>query len=375
MPAGTEVVNGVTVRRFAVLNRLNTLRMLLANVAYRLRLPYNDWLRTIHNGPLIRGMTQAVADSQADVVFATAFPLMHMYYALAGAKRSDIPVVFLGSIHTEDTWGYDRKMLYRAIQQADAYIAHTAHECDYLIKHGIQADKISVFGAAGIDVHTFAQAQGDKIRTRYGWGKAPVVTMVAKQVARKRFDVLLEAMKRVWIARPDTRLLLAGARTSYTRQIEERIDALNPAQKKRTRLVSNFSEREKANLLAASDVFVLPSSQESLGIAFLEAWACGKPVIGSRVGAISCVIDEGYDGLLATDQNAEDLARAILELLADPQRCTRMGEAGRKKVLENYTWEIVADRVHSVYSKVLQDQTGATKRQHHSSLACKEPSP
>ena len=128
MPAGTEEINGVTVRRFAVFNRLNVLRMLIAGVAYRLRLPYNDLLRTVYNGPLIFGMTQAVANSKADVVFATAFPLMHMYYALAGAQRAGIPIVFLGAIHTADTWGYDRKMIYRAIQQADAYIALTGFE-------------------------------------------------------------------------------------------------------------------------------------------------------------------------------------------------------------------------------------------------------
>lgn len=347
MPAGTEAINGVTVRRFTVFNRLNVLRMLIAGVAYRLRLPCNDWLRTIYNGPLIFGMTRAVANSGADVVFATAFPLLHMYYALAGAQRAGIPIVFLGAIHTADVWGYDRKMIYRAIQQADAYIALTTFERDYLIEHSIWPDKISVIGP-GVEAGTFVKADGRVMRDRYGWGDDPVVALVAKQTARKRFDTLLAAMQRVWTVHTNARLLIAGARTPYSRQIEEMINALPSEQQTHVTVVSDFSEKEKPNLVAACDMFVLPSGQESFGIAFLEAWACGKPVIGARIGAIPSVIDEGRDGLLVAYRDAGDLARAILELLANQQRRAQMGEVGQRKVLENHTWEIVADRVRAV---------------------------
>jgi glycosyltransferase involved in cell wall biosynthesis len=347
MPAGTEAINGVTVRRFTVFNRLNVLRMLIAGVAYRLRLPCNDWLRTIYNGPLIFGITRAVANSGADVVFATAFPLLHMYYALAGAQRAGIPIVFLGAIHTADVWGYDRKMIYRAIQQADAYIALTTFERDYLIEHSIWPDKISVIGP-GVEAGTFIKADGRVMRDRYGWGDDPVVALVAKQTARKRFDTLLAAMQRVWTVHTNARLLIAGARTPYSRQIEEMINALPSEQRTHVTVVSDFSEKEKPNLVAACDMFVLPSGQESFGIAFLEAWACGKPVIGARIGAIPSVIDEGRDGLLVAYRDAGDLARAILELLANQQRRAQMGEVGQRKVLENHTWEIVADRVRAV---------------------------
>jgi len=360
MPAGVEGVDGVLVRRFVVFNRLNTLRMLMAGVAYRLHLPYNDWLRTLYNGPLIFGMTQAVATSGAEVVFATAFPLMQMYYALAGARRADIPVVLLGAIHVADTWGYDRKMMDRAIQQADAYIALTTFERDYLIKRGIQADKIVVIGA-GVDASVFASADGMAIRRRYDWGDDPVVAVVAKQNARKRLDVLLEAMPQVWAVCPNVRLLIAGARTSYSCQIERMIGAFTPEQQAHVTIVNDFSEEEKPALLAACDVFVLPSGLESFGIAFLEAWACGKPVIGARIGAIPSVIDEGQDGLLASYEDAGDLARAILELVVDPARRIQMGRAGQRKVLENYTWEIVAERVRGVYLRAVASHVGHKK--------------
>jgi glycosyltransferase involved in cell wall biosynthesis len=247
-------------------------------------------------------------------------------------------------------------MIYRAIRKADAYIALTTFERDYLVARGIRADQISVIGP-GVDANVFVKAYGTAARHRYNWGDAPVVATVAKQTARKRSDVLLRAMRQVWAVNSNVRLLIAGARTPYSREIERMIDDLPPQQQKNVTLVSDFSEEEKAHLLAACDVFVLPSGEESFGIAFLEAWACGKPVIGSRIGAIPSVIDEGRDGLLAAYQDPDDLARAILELLANPQRCIQMGEAGQKKVLANHTWEIVVDRTRAVYTAAISRHT------------------
>jgi glycosyltransferase involved in cell wall biosynthesis len=148
-------------------------------------------------------------------------------------------------------------------------------------------------------------------------------------------------------------LLIAGAKTAYSRHLAERVNALPGRKREQVTIVDDFPETEKPSLLAACDVFVLPSGEESFGIAFLEAWACGKPVIGARIGAIPSVIDEGRDGLLVAYQDAEGLARAILELLADPQRRARMGEAGRQKVVETHRWEVVAGRVRDVYRQVI----------------------
>src|SRR5215213_6664472 len=110
LPVGVEQINGVTVRRFGSFNRLNRLRWFVSGVAYRLRLPYNDLLRTWEMGPFVPGLRQAIAQSGADVIFATAFPLLHMYTALAGAKTAGIPIVMLGALHLDDAWGYHRPM-------------------------------------------------------------------------------------------------------------------------------------------------------------------------------------------------------------------------------------------------------------------------
>ncbi|MCP4420438.1 MAG: glycosyltransferase, partial [Chloroflexi bacterium] len=147
LPVGSETINGVTVRRFPVFRGLRGLRMLWAHGAHRLRLPFNDWARTIQVGPLIFGMTKAIASSNADLVMASTFPFLHMQYAVTGAKRGRKPVVLLGAIHTGDSWGYDRQMFIEAIRQADAYLALTEFEKTYLLQKGIEPGKIHVVGA------------------------------------------------------------------------------------------------------------------------------------------------------------------------------------------------------------------------------------
>jgi glycosyltransferase involved in cell wall biosynthesis len=352
MPPGVDQINEVTVHRFRVFNGLQLLRRLLAQGSRRLNLPYNDWLRTLQTGPLMPDMPDAIVDADAELVFATAFPFLHMYYALAGARRKGVPLVYLGAIHTADRWGYDRKMMFRAIQAADAYIAHTTFERDFLIQRGIRPAKITVIGG-GVDASAFLNADGTTLRERHGIGQGLVVGVLARQSVLKRLDILLRAMPQVWAKVPHAHLLLAGARTSYSPQLDHMIGALPPQQQAQVTVINDFSEDEKPHLLAACDVIAHPSANESFGISFVEAWACGKPVIGARVGAISSVINEGQDGLLFDYPDPTSMAQAILALLADPARRYEMGRAGRSKVLENYTWEIVTDRLRQVYTQVL----------------------
>ena len=352
MPASIEKINGVIVRRFPVFNRLSVLRLVLAGLTTRLNLPYNDWFRTLYNGPIIFNLQKAIAQSGAEVILACAFPLRHMYDTLAAARQARIPIVLLGAIHAEDRWGYERKMMFQAIQQADAYIALTAFERDFLIGRGIKPQKLFVIGG-GVNNQLFQEADGGDFRARYGWGDSPVITSIGKYVARKRFDILLAAMPHVWAVYPETKLVIAGAKGPFFAQVSALIQDLSPKQQSQITLMTDFSEAQKPALLAASDIFVLPSEAESFGIAFVEAWACRRPVIGARMGAVASLIDEEKDGLLFTCGDVGDLARAISTLLAAPQQRTQMGEAGFQKVLANYTWDIVVERTRSVYQSVI----------------------
>ncbi len=360
LPAGTEMINGVTVRRFPVSKRLQLARMVMARGFYRLRLPYHDWARTIQVGPIIPQLPQAIAQSGADVVMAATFPFLHMYYAVSGGQEGQIPVVLTGAIHTEDKWGYDRQMMIRAIAQADAYIALTAYEKAFLVGKGIAAEKIHVIGG-GVNAAEFVAAEGTAVRQKYGLGDDPVIVVMSRQSELKRLDTVIQAMPRVWAKFPQARLLLAGARTAYSAQLDGMIAQLSPEQRTRITQIHDFPEAEKPHILAAADIFVHPSGNESFGIVFVEAWAAGKPVIGADVGAVASLIEAGRDGLLFAYGNADSLAEAALTLLANEDLQQQMGRTGQKKALKNYTWEHVSDRLRAVYAQVIAQHFSMSK--------------
>jgi phosphatidylinositol alpha-mannosyltransferase len=112
------------------------------------------------------------------------------------------------------------------------------------------------------------------------------------------------------------------------------------------------ASRKGQTRYAALDVFALPSTGESFGIAYLEAWLCHKPVIGARIGATQCVIEEGVDGLLVTPKDADDTARAILALLGDKDRRESMGRHGHAKTVAQFTWDKVTDKVERLFLEI-----------------------
>jgi glycosyltransferase involved in cell wall biosynthesis len=355
LPAGMEQRNGVTIHRLPVIYQGRWLRKAMAALTYRLKLPGNDYWRTLEQGPIMPGLAQRIATSGADVIFANAFPLRHMYDALAGAQRGHIPLVYLGALHLHDRWGYDRPMIYKAIRQADAYIAHTPVERDAVIAQGVDPAKIQVIGA-GVDLAPFIDVDGAAMRRQLGLGDDPTILVMAKQVERKRFDLMLGAMPKVWEAVPTARLLLAGGRGDYSAKLEAQITALPAQWRGRVTVVSDFAEVDKPALLAASNLMALPSVDESFGIALVEAWACAKPIIGAGEGAVASIIDNGVNGLHFDYPNADSLAAACITLLTQPATAIHMGQAGLAKVRAHYTWDQVIAKIHAILSHVISNK-------------------
>jgi glycosyltransferase involved in cell wall biosynthesis len=266
--------------------------------------------------------------------------------------------VLIGGLHPEEPWAFQQKVIYDAIRQADAYIAYTNYEREFLLSHGMDASKIHVIGV-GVDPAAFAGADGQSARARYGWGSAPVVAFIGQQGAHKGVDTLIDAMPTVWKESPTARLLIAGSTTRFSRVLRWRVSQMSAEQQQLVTFVDNFPEPEKASLFDACDVFAYPSGFESFGIAYLEAWVQGKPVIGCRAGAVPSVIDDGQDGLLVKYRDPVGLAQAIVTLLGNPQFRGEMGLQGRQKTLQRYTWDIVTDQIRQVYQDVARRRTAS----------------
>ena len=354
---GVETIHGVTVRRFRVFNLLGPFLFYVQRLYCALKLPHDDVVRALFCGPIILNMTREIARFPADVVAASSFPLLHMHYVIAARRRSGLPTVLHGGLHPEEPWAFDQQIIFDAIRQADAYIANTTYERDYLLDRGVDGERMHVIGV-GVEPAEFAAADGRRVRERYGWGEDPVVAFLGQQVGHKGIDTLIFAMPIVWREFPRARLLIAGSRTRFSRVVRWRISQLPRMHQGLVTVVDDVPATEKPHLFDSCDVFASPSGFESFGITYLEAWIRGKPVIGCRAGAVPSVIDEGQDGLLVRYKDRADLAQAILTLLRNPELRREMGERGRKKTLQRYTWDKVGDKFRQVYETTIRSAAG-----------------
>jgi glycosyltransferase involved in cell wall biosynthesis len=352
LPAGWEELNGVRVRRFPVMREVSRMAKRIERPLFEFSIPFNQYVRALAGGPVVRGLTRAIREAPADVIAASSFPLLHMFSALRAAEQSHRPCVLHGGLHPEDIWGFRRSMIFRAIPRAD-YIANTGFEAGYVVETGASPDRVTTIGV-GVDAERFGRMPAAEAKARLGLKAGPVVGFIGQLAAAKGVGTLVRAMPRVWQSEPDAQLLIAGGRTSYVPSLEQQIAALPGELRDRVTLRIDFDEDLKGTLFDAIDLLAYPSGYESFGIAFLEAWAAGKPVIGCRRGAQLSVVADGVDGLLVHFDDPPMLALAIVHLLANPAMRASYGEAGRRKVLERYTWPHVARQFREVYERAVR---------------------
>jgi len=136
-----------------------------------------------------------------------------------------------------------------------------------------------------------------------------------------------------------------GSYLSHLRQM------LSPGVADRVSFLGNLPYPELAALYRAADVVINPSFVESFGMSLVEAMACKAAVVATRVGGVSEVVENGESGILVEAGNASALAQAVLRLLEDPNLRESMGAAGRRRVIERFSWERVVESLLSRYQE------------------------
>lgn len=349
-----ETINGVNIRRFSINYKLFTFTLWKIRGHRVSKIILKDAINLVNNGPFTPKMVLDIIKFKPDIVMGLNIWNPQIYFCYLAKKIVKFPLVIIPILHIEDKWPEDPRMsmIYKIMKFADLIIALTDYEKVFLIKKGIDEKKISVIGV-GLDPLKYNDSDGMTFRNKFKLKNEPIVTLVARKVRGKGIETLIDAMRDVWKNTPNARLVLAGAQSSYYSIIENKIHSLDIEDRQKIILIDDFPEEEKSEIYAACDIFVLPSKVESFGIVYLEAWMHKKPVIGCKDFAPSSIINDGEDGLLVEYGNKKELASAISRLLNNKKMRIELGEKGKEKVLKNYTWDIIANKIRTKYYELV----------------------
>lgn len=273
---------------------------------------------------------------------------------LAGLTRRRRPLVFTRHMGSPEA-GPKNDPLHRLLaRRLDAMVAISQYiRRNCLRVYRIPEDKVKVlYYGLGNDV-VGSPERATAVRKELGVQPDETLIGMAAQLSRgKRQDLFLEAAKRVLAEEPRTRFVLAGAPTDteYAERIRETVES--SGLKGRVTLTGFWEDIP--SLVQALDVAVLTSTGEAFGLVMIEALANGRAFVGSRSGAIPEVIEHGRNGLLFEPGNADDLARALLELARHPARRSSMGREARKTFEERFTLDREVRETEALYSSLLR---------------------
>lgn len=258
-----------------------------------------------------------------------------------------------GIRHISTCHGYFKRRLLRRFFPCwgERVIAISEQVKEHLINDFKVEEKNIIVIHNGIDI--------DKFRIEYlkpkteakkdlGLADAPAVGIVARLSDVKGHIYLIEAMKEVLRDFPAAQLLIVGD-GKEKKKLVKLADKLGIFRN----VIFKAEVTDTREVLAAMDVFVMPSLKEGLGLALMEAMALGLPAIGSNIGGIKSLIKHGVNGLLVEAADSKGLAGAIKELFADPARRESFGRQARRFIAENFSQEKMVIETEKAYSELL----------------------
>ncbi|MEC3976919.1 glycosyltransferase family 4 protein [Amycolatopsis sp. H20-H5] len=264
----------------------------------------------------------------------------HVDFAAGLAARYGVPFA-LTPCSAPGVWP-DRERCAAACRAADVVFALTLSEVDDLAAAGAPARRIRVIPHAA-DLGDGPRPE--RFRREHGLSERSVL-FVGRRTAFKGYAALLETTRLVWRTLPDTDFVFAGPNSDADAAERFRAHA-GP----RVHDLGVVDEPTKHDALAACSVFCLPTSVDVFPLVFLEAWACGKPVVSGDFAGVEHVVRAGVDGLVVRPRPPE-LAAALTWLLTDTDARDALGRAGRDRVSREHGWAKVAGAVEDGYATI-----------------------
>ncbi|MBN1372492.1 MAG: glycosyltransferase family 4 protein [Anaerolineaceae bacterium] len=257
------------------------------------------------------------------------------------ARKRGIPFV-LTPVHHPRWQGFIYRTYENLYRQADALIALTNFEKEELIRKGVKEERIFVTGTGPVLSENPEPAQ---FMAKYGIRK-PFLLFLGQHYKYKGYRQILEASKIVFERIPEMNFVFIGPAVNDSEKYFEHY------RDPRIKHLGRVSLEEKTSALSACDLLCVPSTQESFGGVYVEAWSFGKPVVACNIPAVSEVVDDGINGYLI-NQKPSEIADRVIDLITYPDRCAQFGEAGRQKVISRYSWSNLAKLTENIYLCVM----------------------
>jgi glycosyltransferase involved in cell wall biosynthesis len=311
----------------------------------------------VHGAPAVAsiiGLARYVRKHRIQVIHCTEKPRDAFYGTILAALTRTHCVIH---VHVKAE-GWIRSIVRRSMRRAAALIGVSEFVAQSLRDLGYADSRVfAVLNGLEIDEWIDA-AGGPAIRQEFGLTPdQPLVVSASRLFRYKGQHELLLALPQVRREVPDVKVLVVGA--DDPRGFSGESSYLAELQRMRTELdlgdsvvFTGWRSDVKA-IMAASDVYCMPSFEEPFGMVFTEAMALGKPVVALDNGGTKEVVDHGGSGLLSSPGDTDALASHLVALLTDPQRRKVMGEHGRRRVIERFSAQRMAAEVASVYERVL----------------------
>jgi phosphatidyl-myo-inositol dimannoside synthase len=255
-----------------------------------------------------------------------------------------------------EVWGDLAPTKQKALRGAQRYVSITRFTLDAMAaRHNFKEPRASILPPTLPKPRAQSPKTGD---ATWNGSSRRIVLTVGRIAATERYkghDEILDAWPAVLRRVPDAEYWIVGDGDDRAR-LESRAREMGAGDS--VRFAGSVSAEELDVCYDRCCVFAMPARTdldartprgEGFGIVFLEAMAHGKPVVGPRVGAPAEFIHSGEHGLLVDPANSEELAAALVELLGDPARSQRMGDAGKKWVASEFTFDRFCERLRGAF--------------------------
>jgi glycosyltransferase involved in cell wall biosynthesis len=306
---------------------------------------------------ILKALSRTFRDREVDVIHAHMQD-SNLLAALVGAYCDTAVVgtyhglgIFPAGRSALDPRNRIRKELYRlAGRLSDCTIAVSPPVRERLCSDiGLSPDK-TILVLNGVDTAAFSRAKASlTVRRDLGIGdQRRIVVCVGRLIPAKNQSVLIRAMGRVVASFPEAALLLVGDGPSASDlRAQAARDGLEGS------VFFALERTDVDEVLAASEIFVLPSDVEGIPLSLIEAMAAGRPVIATDVPGNADVIRAPEHGILVPPRNPDALAEAIERLLSDPDRAGAIGRAGQAHVRQKFDIRGTLARIEAIYDDAL----------------------